>query len=213
MRWNGQPIHGCFFGQSSFSNPTIVQETSCVPISAELPLEVLAPLGCGVQTGAGSIFNVVKPVESDTRSVVVFGIGGVGTAAIMAANAVHLDHPDLVTTIIAVDAQRDRLELAMELGATHTIHSSNPVDAVAEIHRITNGEGVDAAVDCTGAVPVINAMIGALSAGGIAVTVGVPSGTAEMSIQVFGFVNGCKTYRGSHQGNSQSRKVSKHIVK
>lgn len=207
IKWNEQDVHGCFFGQSSFSNPAIVQEESCVVINPDLPLDLLAPLGCGAQTGAGSIFNVVKPVENETRSVVVFGIGGVGSAAVMASKALHQDHPNLLTTIIAVDVQRDRLDLATELGATHIIQSTNSVETVAEIRRITNGEGVDAAVDCTGSVPVINAMINALGSGGIAVTVGVPSGTAEMNIQVFGFVNGCKTYQGSHQGNSYSRKV------
>ncbi|KIV96811.1 hypothetical protein PV10_00627 [Exophiala mesophila] len=206
MKLDGQNVQGCFFGQSSFSNPAIVQEESCVVINTEMPLDILAPLGCGAQTGAGSIFNVVKPVENSTRSVAIFGIGGVGSAALMAAKAIHHDNPNLLTTIIAVDLQRDRLDLAAKLGATHTIQSTNPVETIEEIHRITKGDGVDAAVDCTGAVPVINAMIKALGAGGIAVTVGVPSSTAEMEIQVFDFVNSCKTYRGSHQGNSYSRK-------
>lgn len=208
VMWNGTPIHASFFGQSSFSNPAIVQEECCVRIDKKCPLEILAPLGCGVQTGAGSIFNVVKPIENEIRSLVVFGIGGVGSAAIMAAHALHIDNPELLTTIIAVDTQQDRLVLAKELGATNVIHSSNIDDVIAEIRRITAGEGTDAAVDCTGAVPVINAMVGALGAGGIAVSVGAPPAAAEMSIQVFPFINGCKKYQASNQGNSLSRKVS-----
>lgn len=177
-------------------------------IDKKYPLEVLAPLGCGVQTGAGTIFNVVKPIENEIRSLVIFGIGGVGSAAIMAAHALHIDNPELLTTIIAVDTQQDRLALATELGATNVIHSSNVDDVIAEIRRVTAGEGTDAAVDCTGAVPVINAMVNTLGAGGIAASVGAPPAAAEISIEVFPFINGCKKYQASNQGNSSSRKVS-----
>lgn len=205
--WNGAPIHASFFGQSSFSNPAIVQEECCVRINKEYPLEVLAPLGCGAQTGAGCIFNVVKPIENDIRSLVVFGIGGVGSAAIMAARALHIDHPEILTTIIAVDREQDRLALAKELGATNVIQSSNMVDDLTEIRRIVPEEGTDAVVDCTGALPVINAMASVLGAGGIAVSLGVPPADAAMSIHVFPFVNGCKRYQASNQGNSVSKTV------
>lgn len=177
-------------------------------VDKKYPLEVLAPLGCGVQTGAGAVFNVVKPIENETRSLIVFGIGGVGSAALMAAHSLHVDNPELLTTIIAVDTQPDRLALAKELGATDAVHSSNTDEVIAEIRRITAGEGADAAVDCTGAVPVINFMVKVLGAGGIAVSVGAPPAAAEISIQVFPFINGCKRYQASNQGNSLSREVS-----
>ncbi|EXJ75841.1 uncharacterized protein A1O5_00348 [Cladophialophora psammophila CBS 110553] len=206
MMWHDTPTYASFFGQSSFSNPAIVHEACCVRIDKKYPLEILAPLGCGVQTGAGSIFNVVKPIENEIRSLVVFGVGGVGSAAIMAAHALHIDHPELLTTIIAVDRKPDRLVLAKELGATNVINPLKVDNMVAEIRRITGGGGTDAAVDCTGAVPVINDMVGALGAGGVAVSVGAPSAAAEMSIEVFPFINGCKKYQASNQGNSLSRK-------
>lgn len=201
--------HLCiFFGQSSFCNPTIVQEACCIRIDKRYPLEILAPLGCGVQTGAGAVFNVVKPLENKIRSLVVFGIGGVGSAAIMAASVLHDDHPELLTTIIAVDRQQERLVLAKEIGATHIVNASDVNDIGTEIRRVTAGQGIDAAIDCTGSVPVINAMVDVLGAGGIAVSVGAPPAAAKISIQVFPFINGCKQYQASNQGNSLSRNVS-----
>lgn len=207
ITWNGTAVHGCFFGQSSFSNPALVQETSCVRIDKKYPLEQLAPLGCGVQTGAGAVFNVVKPSENGTQSLLIFGIGGVGSAALMAAKVVNSDNPHLLSTVIAVDMKDDRLLLAKKLGATHVIKSASVEDTIAKVRRITSGEGVDAAIDCTGAIPIINAMINALGPGGAAVTVGAPPAMADMSIRVFPFINGCKTYRGSNQGNSYSKDV------
>src|ERR1700733_3103651 len=110
MKWKEQPINANFFGQSSFSNPAIVQETSCIKVDSSLPLEVLAPMGCAMQTGAGAVFNVVKPVENKTRSLVIFGVGGVGCAAIMAAKALSADNqPSILRKIIAVDLRAERL--------------------------------------------------------------------------------------------------------
>ncbi|KAK5056684.1 hypothetical protein LTR84_012216 [Exophiala bonariae] len=207
LQWEGLDVHGCFFGQSSFANPAIVQESSCVPVDPSLPLEILAPLGCGIQTGSGTVFNIIKPVENDTRSLVVFGLGGVGCAAIMAASYLAKQNPGVLDVIIAVDLKAERLELARQLGATHSINGQeHQSDLIEEIRRITGGVGADAAVDCTGALSIINDMIVALAPCGRAVTVGAPPLTSKMSIEVFPFINGCKSYRGSHQGDSVARK-------
>ncbi|KIW62490.1 hypothetical protein PV04_10663 [Phialophora macrospora] len=198
------PISTCFFGQSSFCNPTIAQETSCVVVDKSLPLEIVCALGCGFQTGAGAIYNVVKPMERQIRHVCVFGIGGVGCAAILAANQLIHSHPSAAFEIIAVDINDARLELATELGATHAVNTSR--EAIQDaVKRITNNEGVDAAVDCTGAVNVINECIGLLGPGGIAVTVGGPPPTTHASVNVFDLLIGCKTYTGCHQGNAYSK--------
>lgn len=204
--WEGRETHGCFFGQSSFANPALVQEASCVRVDKSLPLEILAPLGCGIQTGAGAVCNIVQPVENRVRSLVIFGIGGVGSAALMAAKYLSMTASGILDTIIAVDQNDERLSLARKLGATHTINAKN-TNTLEEIARICGGSGVDAAVECTGAVQVINDMIEALGPCGTAVTIGSPPATAKMSIEVFPFINGCKTYRGSHAGNSVSSKV------
>jgi aryl-alcohol dehydrogenase len=71
--------------------------------------------------------------------------------------------------------------------------------------RIMNKEGVDAAIDCTGALPVINEMIELLGSGGVAVTVGGPPPGTEASIDVFDMLIKCKTYSGCHQGNAYSK--------
>ncbi|MCJ1304379.1 hypothetical protein MMC08_007191 [Hypocenomyce scalaris] len=205
IKWKGSPANGCFFGQSSFSNPAVVQVASCVKVDKSLPLEALAPLGCGAQTGAGSVFHVVKPVENETRSLVIFGIGGVGSAALMAAHILATDYPGVLSTIIAVDLTDSRLELAKQLGATHVINPSKVKSVIDTVIGITGGEGADAAVDCTGAISVINDMFYLVGSGGTAITLGVPASGLKASVEVSSFVKGCKTYRASHQGNSYSK--------
>lgn len=207
MTWEDRELQGCFFGQSSFANPAVVQESSCVPINKSLPLELMAPLGCSIQTGAGTIFNILKPVENNIQSVAIFGIGAVGSAAIMGAKYFATQNPRVLTTIIAVDLNDRRLELAKSLGATHVINPLTTEDYVNWILKISGGTGVDAAVECTGVISVINNMILALGAGGRAVTVGAPPPLSTMNIEVFPFINGCKSYQGSNQGNSVSRMV------
>jgi len=132
-----------FFGQSSFATYANVVETSVVKVDKDVPLETVAPLGCGLQTGAGAVLNELRPEPA--TSLVVFGVGAVGCAALMAARIAGC------TTIVAVDLHDSRLELAKELGATHTINSGR-TDVVAELAEITGGEGVNYALDTT-AVP------------------------------------------------------------
>jgi aryl-alcohol dehydrogenase len=100
--WQEKPISSCFFGQSSFCNPAIVQSFSCVKVDSSLDLTVACSFGCGIQSGAGAVFNVIKPVEKDVRSLAIFGIGAVGSAALMAAHIIAQDNPEVLTKIIAV---------------------------------------------------------------------------------------------------------------
>jgi len=102
---------------------------------------MFAACGCGFQTGAGTVLNVLKPQQDD--SIVVFGLGGVGLTALMAAKYLGLHQ------IIAVDITPGRLQLAKELGATHVLNSKNVEDTVAALREISGG-GVDFAVDCVG---------------------------------------------------------------
>jgi len=132
-------VRGHFFGQSSFATHCLATERNLVKVSKDLPLEVLAPLGCGLQTGAGTVMNSLK--VSDRASIAVFGTGAVGLAAVMAARLVGA-HP-----IIGVDRKPKRLQLAMQLGATHTINNRRR-DVAACIGDIT-GSGVDYVVETT----------------------------------------------------------------
>ncbi len=133
-------VRGHFFGQSSFATHTLATERNIVKVPEDLPLELLAPLGCGLQTGAGTVMNSLAVPPG--ASVAVFGTGAVGNAAVMAARVAG------ALPIIGVDIIPERLKLAMELGATHTIDGSR-ADVRSRIASIA-GSGVDFVVETTG---------------------------------------------------------------
>ncbi len=132
-------VRGHFFGQSSFASHVLATERNLVKVPKDLNLELLAPLGCGLQTGAGTVMNSLK--VSKGKSIAIFGTGAVGNAAIMAARIVGA-YP-----IIGVDIVPMRLELALELGATHII--DNRDDRVASRIFDITGSGVDYVVETT----------------------------------------------------------------
>jgi len=165
----GNPISSHFFGQSSFAELTNVSARSVVKVPDDVPLDLLGPLGCGIQTGAGAVLNVLRPAATD--SLVVFGTGAVGMSAIMAAAATR------VGTIIAVDIVPARLEAALELGATHTINSAEE-DAVERIREITGG-GTSHAVDTTGNKVVFKQLVDTLAMGGHAGAIGASAPGSE----------------------------------
>ena len=136
----GSNVRGHFFGQSSFATHALATERNLVKVSKDLPLEVLAPLGCGLQTGAGTVMNSLKIPHG--ASIAIFGAGAVGLAAVMAARIVGAG------PIIAVDLKPKRLKLALMLGATHGVDNRHD-DVAARIADIT-GRGVDYVVENTG---------------------------------------------------------------
>ncbi|HVO66962.1 MAG TPA: NAD(P)-dependent alcohol dehydrogenase [Syntrophales bacterium] len=133
-------VRGHFFGQSSFATHALATERNIVKIPKKLNLEVLAPLGCGLQTGAGTVMNSLA--VSKGSSIAVFGTGAVGLAAVMAARIVGAD------PIIGVDIKPKRLKLAIELGATHVIDNRYGKTG-SRITDITGG-GVDYVVETSG---------------------------------------------------------------
>lgn len=146
---NGKPV-SMFFGQSSFATHAIVNSKSAVKIDPDVDLSIVAPIGCGVQTGAGAVLNILKPKIND--SIAVFGCGAVGMSAIMAAKVARCRQ------IIAVGGNAASLALAKELGATHTINRKEVDDLVKEIHNIT-GNGVKFAIDTSGHGPMLEQAI------------------------------------------------------
>jgi aryl-alcohol dehydrogenase len=168
---SGAEVGARWFGQSSFASHALVSARNLVAVDRELPLELLGPLGCGVQTGAASVFNAlgVRP----GASIAVFGVGAVGLSAVMAARVAG------ATTIIAVDRVESRLALATELGATHALASSDG-DLVGEIHRISSG-GVQYTLDTTGVPEVITAAINALRPTGTCGMVALNQGDLTIS--------------------------------
>ncbi|MFG2744373.1 NAD(P)-dependent alcohol dehydrogenase [Streptomyces chartreusis] len=177
----GEELGGHFFGQSSFAERALVDERSLVKVDREVPLASIAPLGCGVQTGVGAVWNVLKPVTGST--VVVLGAGAVGLSAVMAAALTP------ATDIVAVDRVAERLSLARELGATHTI-DANGTDLTAALADITGGRGADGAVETTGNVGVLRRGVDVLAARGTLAVVGAPPFGAEVALDVNGLLGG-----------------------
>ena len=162
-------------------------------------MDIYAPLGCGFQTGAGTILNVLKPQPQE--AIVSCGIGGVGLAAMMAAKYLG------VQQIIAIDLVDERLKLAEELGATRLINSKHNADVVTTIKNLTNG-GAKFAIICTGVVPVIEMMIECIGPKGVAATVGVPPQWRKLQIDPLTFLLDNKTYVGVIEGDSVPEVVS-----
>ena len=185
-------LHDRFFGQSSFATFAIAHEDNTVKVRRDAPLELLGPLGCGVQTGAGTVWRGLGVGAG--ASFAVTGAGAVGLSAVMAA------HVAGATTIIAVDVVPDRLELARELGATHVINGKE-VDAVAEIRHIT-GSGVDYALDTTGVPALIEQCVEGLRQKGSAAILGASKPDAMIRLPANTFMQSCKSLMGIVEGDS-----------
>jgi aryl-alcohol dehydrogenase len=170
----GQPVHDHFFGQSSFSTLALANEKNIVKVDKDAPLELLGPLGCGIQTGSGAVLQALG-VKAGS-SFAAFGTGAVGLAAIMAARIAG------ASKIIAVDVTPSRLELAKELGATHTINSRE-TDPVAAIREITGG-GADYTLECSGRAPVLRQAIDALAVLGQCGIVGATREGTEVPLNI-----------------------------
>lgn len=193
------PLFANFFGQSTFSRVALVSGSSLVRVPDSTPLELFAPLGCGLQTGAGSIFKSlnVKPGSK----VAIFGAGCVGLSAIMAAKIRG------AAMIIAVDIQPDRLEMARELGATHLLNGKDE-DLLQQIQELCKpGKGVDYALDCSGVLSVIETMIQSLGMRGRATSAGAPAPGKRVAVDVFSHLVSGREYVGCHQGGSVAAEV------
>jgi aryl-alcohol dehydrogenase len=184
-------VHANFVGQSSFATHSLANERSVVKVRKDVPLEILGTLACAVQTGAGGVLKTLRPEVG--ASVAVFGLGGVGLSAVMAS--VISD----CATIIAVDVNDDRLSLATEFGATHTINPTY-VDPVPEIRRIT-GAGVKYSLECTGIPAVLRQAVDILAMGGTCGMIGVAPAGVEVRLEMQHVLDG-RTIRGIIAGDS-----------
>jgi aryl-alcohol dehydrogenase len=191
LRKGDQAVHGSFFGQSSFADFALANERNVVKVRDDVPLEILGPMGCGVMTGAGAVMNSLQPRPG--ASIAVFGVGPVGMSAVLAAVVCGC------TTIIAVDLQAARLEMAKELGATHTLNA-NEVDPVAAIRDLTNG-GVEFSLECVGNPRVLRQAVDVLPRLGVCGLLGVvPPGT-EVALDMDLIMNG-RTVKGILGGDA-----------
>ncbi|MEU4693589.1 NAD(P)-dependent alcohol dehydrogenase [Actinoplanes sp. NPDC023714] len=181
--------HGDFFGQSSFATYALSHADNTIRIPDDYPDTLAAPLGCGVQTGAGTVINVLRSRPGD--SLIVFGAGGVGLSAVMAAAANGV-------TVIAVDPIPSRRELARDLGAADALDPAAP-DLAGALRELTGG-GAHQAIDTTGRGGVIRQAIGALRRRGTLALVGM-GGTAEFDIMTV-MTNGIEI-RGVIEGDAE----------
>ncbi|MFC0454187.1 NAD(P)-dependent alcohol dehydrogenase [Rhodococcus jostii] len=186
---HGEPVRAAFFGQSSFAEHVLATADNVVVVDESVDLAAAAPLGCGFQTGAGAVLNVLRP-DGDS-SVVVFGAGSVGFAALLAARSVG------VATLLAVDPVPARRALAEEFGATAIDPGTQ--DVVAEIRAATGG-GATHTLDTTGNSVVIGQALASLRARGSAVVVGL--GAPEVTVNVQDLMLNGKTLRGCVEGDS-----------
>jgi aryl-alcohol dehydrogenase len=186
------PVHDHFCGQSSFSTFAVANERNVVKVRKDAPLELLGPLGCGIQTGAGAVMNALKVGHG--ASLAVFGAGAVGLSAVMAAHAVG------ATTIIAVDVVPSRLALAKELGATDAVNAKecNPVEAL----RTISGGGVQFSLETTGLPEVVRQAVDALGVRGVCGIVGASPPGTDVRIDITDFMQMAKTMYGIIEGDS-----------
>lgn len=201
---HGEEIGGSFFGQSSFSRLTRVKECSVVKVTDLLKnddqLKVLAPFGCGIQTGAGTITELANAQAADT--VAILGLGAVGLAAIMVCSLRHVPHQARkflssiqgakirgCKTIIGVDRIASRLELAKSLGATHVVDTGSIEGTLGEeVRGITGGVGTTVTVDASGAVPLIQQGVEFTANQGKAILLGVPPMDAALQVHLVPYI-------------------------
>ena len=199
---HGDSLHDHFFGQSSFGTYALAHSRNVIKVAKDVPLEILGPLGCGIQTGAGAILNALQVGVGD--SLAVFGVGGVGLSAVMAARAAG------AAIIIALDVTPSRLKLALELGATHAVDSGkeNPVEAVRRI----GGGGVDYSLDTSGKPSVLRQAIDVLGIRGTCGVVGAPTLGTEVSFDINSLMIPGRSIRGICEGDSVATEFIPQLV-
>ena len=167
---------------ATFLTKAVISENRVVKIPTAMPLDLAALLGCAISTGMGTVKNIAKTKKGD--SLAVFGIGGVGLAAVHAASILG------AALVIAIDVKATKLKNAKELGATHLIDASHSKIADA-IMEITHGKGVDYAIECAGiADSMETAFCCVRNHGGQAIIVGNLPKDAKITIDPFMLING-----------------------
>ncbi|MDR7087219.1 aryl-alcohol dehydrogenase [Aeromicrobium panaciterrae] len=198
---DGSPVFGNFFGQSSLSQYAIAYADNCVVVDKSVDLTKVAPYGCGFQTGAGTVLNVLKPTAAD--SLVVFGCGAVGLSALAAAK--HLG----VGTIIAVDPLESRRATAAGYGAIG-IDPTAEEDVVAKVKELTGGTGASYAIDTTAISAVVKQAQQALKVRGTLVALGL--GAEEYAIDAIDLLQTGKVIKASIEGDSDPLEMVPRLI-
>lgn len=201
-RRDGEPVYGSFFGQSSLARHAIAYADNCVVVDPDLDLSLFAPYGCGFQTGAGTVLNLLQPGPDD--SLVVFGCGAVGLAALIAARATGTG------TVVAVDLAESRLAEAERFGAVPvnpaTLGDQTVVDRVKEL---TDG-GATYAIDTTAISDVVKQAQQSLKVRGTLVALGL--GAEEYAIDAIDLLQNGKLIRSSIEGESDPLRMLPRLI-
>jgi Zn-dependent alcohol dehydrogenase len=192
-RWQEPPAElNHHLGVSAFAEYTVVSARSAVKIDPALPPEIAALFGCAVMTGVGAVVNTAKVAPGE--SVAILGLGGVGLAALVGARAAGAN------PLVAVDVLQGKLDLARELGATHTVLAGPGVDVAAAI-REASGGGVHYAIETVGHEQVLMQAYAATRRGGTTITVGLPHPSKQFSVPAVSLVAEERTVKGSYMGS------------
>lgn len=199
----GVPVGGHFFGQSSFARYSVANRRNAVKVRADAPLALIAPFGCGLQTGAGAIFNTLRPEPGS--SCVIFGAGGVGQSAVMAAKVLECD------PIIVVEPQEQRRTLALEVGASLAVDPAAESDLAARLREATGG-GAAAAVETTGIAEVVGTAIAVLGQGGRLGLVGMHHPDAKAQFTILDLIGKSASVHGIVEGESEPHAFIPYLV-
>ncbi|MEV0715700.1 zinc-binding dehydrogenase, partial [Asanoa sp. NPDC050611] len=183
-------------GVSAFSEYTVAAAESLVPVDPALPMDRAALFGCALLTGVGAVVNTARAQPG--TAAVVFGLGGVGLAAVMGARAAGC-HP-----VVAVDPVAGKHAIARAAGATHTLGGGG-TDIVEAVRDLTGG-GADVAIEAVGNADVLATAYAATRRGGTTVTVGLPDPRQRLTIPAVSLVAEERTLRGSYLGGAVPRR-------
>jgi aryl-alcohol dehydrogenase len=194
LRAEAVEIGGRFFGQSAFATHCIAREHNLVRVAADADLTVLAPLGCGVQTGAGTVMNALRPPPG--ASIAIFGCGTVGLSAVLGAVL------EGCARIVAVDPNPARRALARDFGATDVIDPAAEADVPAAV-RARLGDGTTFSVECTGIPAVATQAVHCLAPRGMAALVGAMPAGSEYRFDAIKLMTEGLVVRGVIEGESR----------
>jgi aryl-alcohol dehydrogenase len=202
LELDGAPVHSHFLGQSVFARFAVCPEHSVTRIESEIPAALLAPLGCGIQTGAGAVLNALRPEPRD--AIAIFGLGAVGLAAVMAAAIRGCE------TIVGVDPEPERRALAAELGATATLDPGavDPVEALREIAP----EGLQWSLEISGIPAVLQQALDVLAPGATCGLIGAPPVGTRFPLDVHQILSFGRVLRGIVIGDAVPQRFLPELV-
>lgn len=191
----GDPLYHYSF-LSTFAEETVVDEAACIPIRKDVALAVAALVGCAVMTGYGAVTNRAQVEAGST--VLIYGAGGVGLSAVMAAALSGAQN------VVVADPVAAKRELALEVGATHAVDPHHD-DVTAVVRSLTGGDGADYSFEAAGRAELVGQAFDATRRAGTIVAIGVPGPNAEVTLPGPQLVRHEKVVTGSLYGSCRPR--------